>query len=305
MISHSGFALFVGRPNAGKSTLTNALVGTKVAIASDRPQTTRHIVKGIVTTPDAQLVILDTPGVHRPRTLLGERLNQLVYDTWTEVDVIGICLPCVQKIGPGDLYLMTQIAALPRRPQVVGLATKVDAASPTRTREHLLSVQAVGDELGLPFTEIIPVSALTGENVDVVQNVLIKSLPEGPAYYPDGEVTDEPTETLIAELIREVALMTVHEELPHSIAVTIEEMGLRQGRPENKPLLDIFANIVVERDSQKPIILGKGATRLRDIGGEARRRISRLVGTPVYLDLRVTVMKEWQRDPKLLNRLGF
>ncbi|MCL2736166.1 MAG: GTPase Era [Propionibacteriaceae bacterium] len=301
----SGFSCFVGRPNAGKSTLVNALVGTKVAIASDKPQTTRHIVKGIVTREDAQMVILDTPGVHRPRTLLGERLNQLVYDTWSEVDVVGVCLPCPEKIGPGDRFLITQLAELTHRPTLVALATKVDAASDARTREHLLDIQGLEGELGIQWAEIIPVSAVSGVNVDLVRDLLIAQLPEGPAYYPDGEVTDEPTETLIAELIREVALAEAREELPHSIAVTIEEMGLRPDRPEDKPLLDIYANLVVERDSQKPIVVGRQGARIKQIGTLARERISRLMGMPVYLDLKVKVLKEWQRDPKALNRLGF
>ena len=304
-MQHSGFACFVGRPNAGKSTLTNALVGSKIAIASDKPQTTRHIVRGIVTRDDGQLVIMDTPGVHRPRTLLGERLNQLVYDTWSEVDEIGVCLPCPEKIGPGDRYLISQISSLRPRPILMGLATKVDVASPERVRTHLLDIQKLESELGIEWADIVPVSAITGDNLDLVRDLLVSHLPEGPAYYPDGEITDEPTETLIAELIREVALTHAREELPHSIAVTIEEMGLREGRPEDKPLLDIYANLIVERDSQKPIILGRQGARLKEIGSEARQRISRLVGTPVYLDLKVKVLKEWQRDPKALNRLGF
>ena len=304
-MQHSGFACFVGRPNAGKSTLTNALVGSKIAIASDKPQTTRHIVRGIVTREDGQLIIMDTPGVHRPRTLLGERLNQLVYDTWSEVDEIGVCLPCPEKIGPGDRFLISQIASLNPRPLLIGLATKLDAASPERVRAHLLDIQKLESELGIEWADIVPVSAVTEENLDLTRDLLISHLPEGPAYYLDGEITDEPTETLIAELIREVALMHAREELPHSIAVTIEEMGLREGRPEDRPLLDIYANIIVERDSQKPIILGKQGARLKEIGSEARLRISRLVGTPVYLDLKVKVLKEWQRNPKALNRLGF
>jgi len=302
---HSGFACFVGRPNAGKSTLTNALVGSEIAIASDKPQTTRHIVRGIVTVDDGQLVIMDTPGVHRPRTLLGERLNQLVYDTWSEVDEIGVCLPCPEKIGPGDRFLISHIAALKPRPVLVGLATKVDAAAPERVQHHLLDIQKLESEFAIEWADIVPVSAVTGENLDVVKDLLISHLPEGPAYYPDGEITDEPTETLIVELIREAALTYARDELPHSIAVTIEEMGLREGRPDDKPLLDIYADIIVERDSQKPIILGRGGSRLKEIGSEARQRISRLVGTPVYLDLKVKVLKEWQRDPKALNRLGF
>ncbi|MCL2482986.1 MAG: GTPase Era [Propionibacteriaceae bacterium] len=301
----SGFACFVGRPNAGKSTLTNALVGSKVAIVSDKPQTTRHVIRGIVTRQDGQLVIMDTPGVHRPRTVLGERLNQVVYDTWGEVDVVGVCLPCPEKIGPGDRYLIGQIAKLAHRPTLVALATKLDAAPAPRVSQHLVDIQNLESELELTWTEIVPVSAVSGENLDLVRDLLVAQLPEGPAYYPDGEVTDEPTQTLVAELIREVALAQAYQELPHSIAVTVEEMGLRPGRDEDKPLLDIYASLVVERESQKPIILGRQGSRLKAIGTEARRRISHLLGTPVYLDMRVKVLKEWQRDPKALNRLGF
>ena len=301
----SGFVCFVGRPNAGKSTLTNAVVGAKVAIASSKPQTTRHAIKGIVTRPEAQLVIIDTPGLHKPRTLLGERLNALVHDTWTEVDVIGVCLPSNQKIGPGDTYLVEQLARLTRRPKLVALATKADLVSGDRMRKHLVSIDALEEKLGIRWEAIIPVSALSGEQVDVVGDELIKLLPNGPAYYPDGDVTDEPTETLVAELIREAALEGVREELPHSITITIEEMALREGRPDDKPLLDIFASMVLERDSQKGIMIGHKGSRLRDVGTEARRQISALLGTPVHLDLRVKVMKDWQGNPKYLNRLGF
>lgn len=301
----SGFACFVGRPNAGKSTLTNALVGSKIAITSSKPQTTRHAIRGIVHRPDAQLVLIDTPGLHKPRTLLGERLNDLVHETWSEVDVIGVCLPADQRIGPGDTYLVTQIAELTKRPKLVALATKSDLVSGERMRSHLLDIAGMEDKLGIRWEHIVPVSAVAGDQVDDVADVLVSLLPEGPAYYPDGEVTDEPTETLVAELIRECALEDVRDELPHSIIVTIEEMGLREGRAEDKPLLDIFANLIVERDSQKGIMIGHKGTRLRDVGSAARAQITRLLGTPVHLDLRVKVLKEWQRDPKYLNRLGF
>jgi len=301
----SGFACFVGRPNAGKSTLTNALVGTKIAIASSKPQTTRHVVRGIVTTPDAQLVVVDTPGLHRPRTLLGERLNDLVYDTWAEVDVIGVCLPANQRIGPGDTYLVGEIAKLPRRPQLVALATKSDLVSPSRIAEHLLKIASLEEELGIRWESIIPVSALTNDQVDVVAAELIKLLPEGPQLYPDGEITDEPTETRIAELIREAALEGVDDELPHSLTVVIDEMGQREGRPADRPLLDIFASMVVERDSQKGIIIGHRGERLKAVGTAARLQIAELVGMPVHLDLHVKVLKEWQRSPKYLDRLGF
>ncbi|MFX4272774.1 GTPase Era [Propionibacteriaceae bacterium Y1685] len=301
----SGFACFVGRPNAGKSTLTNALVGTKIAIASSKPQTTRHAVRGIVHQPDAQLVLIDTPGLHKPRTLLGERLNDLVRTTWAEVDVVGICLPANQRIGPGDTYLVSEIAQLRKRPLLVALATKSDLVSPERMRQHLLSIAALEEKLGIAWAHIIPVSATTDDQVDLVKEKLISLLPPGPPYYPDGEVTDEPNETLVAELVREAALELVRDELPHSLAVTVEEMGLREGRPDTKPLLDIYVNLVVERDSQKGIMIGHKGARLKEIGAAARRQIEALLGTPVYLDLRIKVLKEWQRDTKHLNRLGF
>ena len=301
----SGFACFVGRPNAGKSTLMNALVGTKVAIASSKPQTTRHAVRGIVNRPDAQLVVIDTPGLHRPRTLLGERLNDLVRDTWTEVDVVGVCLPSNERIGPGDTYLVSEIAKLPRRPKLVALATKSDLVKPGRMAEHLLKIASLEEELGIRWETIVPVSAVTDDQVDVVVDELVKLLPEGPALYPDGEVTDEPTETRIAELIREAALEGVQDELPHSLMVTIEEMGLKPERPADRPLLVIYAAMIVERDSQKGIMIGHRGERLREVGTAARKQIEALVGTPVHLDLRVKVLKDWQRDPRHLNRLGF
>lgn len=224
----SGFACFVGRPNAGKSTLTNALVGAKIAIASSKPQTTRHAVRGILTRPDGQLVLIDTPGLHRPRTLLGQRLNALVYDTWSEVDVVGVCLPCDQRIGPGDKYILSELAKLERRPIFVAVATKTDLVSKQRQLSHLADISKVADELGIEWAEVIPCSAVAGEQVDLVADALVALLPEGPRYYPDGELTDEPEETLIAELIREAALEGVRDELPHSIAVMIDEILPRE-----------------------------------------------------------------------------
>jgi GTP-binding protein Era len=301
----SGFACFVGRPNAGKSTLTNALVGSKIAIASSKPQTTRHAIRGIVHREDAQLVLIDTPGLHKPRTLLGERLNDLVRGTWTEVDVIGVCLPASQRIGPGDTYLVGEIAALPRKPKLVAVATKSDLVSGQRMAEHLMSIAALEERLGIRWEHIVPVSAVAGDQLDVLADSLVSLLPEGPPLYPDGDITDEPEETLVAELIREVALEGVRDELPHSITVVVEEMNLREDRPADKPLLDVFASMIVERDSQKGIIIGHKGSRLRDIGAAARQQIEALLGTPVYLDLRVKVLREWQRDAKHLNRLGF
>lgn len=301
----SGFACFVGRPNAGKSTLTNAIVGQKIAITSSKPQTTRHVIRGVLSRPDAQLILVDTPGLHRPRTLLGERLNDLVHETWAEVDVIGVCLPASQRIGPGDTYLVREIAELPRRPKLIALATKSDLVSPVRMAEHLVRIQKMEEELGIRWEAMIPVSAVAGDQVDDVTDEIVKLLPEGPPLYPEDALTDESDETRVAELIREAALEGVRDELPHSIAVVIDEMGLREGRPEKKPLMDIYASIVVERDSQKGIMIGHKGARLREVGADARAQINALLGMPSYLSLKVKVMKDWQRDPKQLNRLGF
>jgi GTP-binding protein Era len=296
----SGFACLVGRPNAGKSTLTNALVGQKVAITSGRPQTTRHTVRGIVHRPDAQLVLVDTPGLHRPRTLLGERLNALVRDTLTEVDVVGFCLPSDQRVGPGDRFIAEQLAQLGRRTPVVALATKADLVGKQRLAEHLLAVQELGE-----WAEIVPVSAETGYQVTTVEEVLISHLPPGPALYPEGELTDEPEAVMVAELVREAALEGVRDELPHSLAVVVDEIVPREAAEGQAPLLDVRVNLYVERDSQKAIIIGKGGSRLREVGTRARRGIEALLGSRVYLDLHVKVAKDWQRDPKQLGRLGF
>ncbi|WP_370618918.1 GTPase Era [Mumia sp. Pv 4-285] len=300
----SGFACFVGRPNAGKSTLTNALVGDKVAITSSRPQTTRHVIRGLVHTPDAQLILVDTPGLHRPRTLLGERLNDLVRSTWADVDVVGVCLPADEKIGPGDRYLIGELAKIRRMP-MIALATKTDKVAPDRLLQHLSDIAATGDELGVDWRHVVPVSAKSGYQVEHLRNLLIDELPEGVPLYPDGQLTDEPEETLVAEVIREASLEGVRDELPHSIAVVIEEMVPREDRPEDRPLVDVRAVIFVERDSQKGIVIGKGGARLRQIGSDSRGQIERILGTPVFLDLRVKVAKDWQRDPKQLRRLGF
>jgi GTP-binding protein Era len=293
----SGFACFVGRPNAGKSTLTNALVGSKIAITSSKPQTTRHAIRGIVHRDDAQLVIVDTPGLHRPRTTLGERLNDIVYSTWSEVDVVGFCVPANEKVGPGDKFIASELRKIAKRTPVVGVVTKTDLASRQQIAEQLLALQEVMD-----FAELIPVSAQDGFQVKELEDLLVTRLPEGPQLYPDGDLTDEPEQTLVAELIREAALEGVRDELPHSIAVTVEEMLPHEGRDD---LLDIHAFLYVERPSQKGIILGHKGERLRTVGSEARRQIQALLGTKVYLDLHVKVAKDWQRDPKQLRRLGF
>ena len=297
----SGFVCFVGRPNTGKSTLTNALVGTKVAITSNRPQTTRHTIRGIVHRENFQIILVDTPGLHRPRTLLGQRLNDLVKDTYSEVDVIGLCLPADEKIGPGDRWIYEQIRTIAPRTTLTVVVTKIDKVPKDRVAAQLMAVS----ELVGPDTEIVPVSATTGDNIDVLTDVLAAQLPPGPAFYPDGELTDEPEEVLMAELIREAALEGVRDELPHSLAVVIEEVSPREGRDDLNPLVDVHAILYVERDSQKGIVIGKGGARLREVGTAARTQIEKLLGTKVYLDLRVKIAKNWQRDPKQLGRLGF
>ncbi|WP_432445214.1 GTPase Era [Streptomyces malaysiensis] len=337
----SGFACFVGRPNAGKSTLTNALVGTKVAITSNRPQTTRHTVRGIVHRPDAQLVLVDTPGLHKPRTLLGERLNDVVRTTWAEVDVIGFCLPADQKLGPGDRYIATELAGIKKTPKVA-IVTKTDLVEPEQLAQQLIAIDRLGKELGIEWAEIVPVSAVDAEKpekaektektekaekpekrgagrgpsaeggggrgagqVDLLADLLVPLLPEGPALYPEGDLTDEPEQVMVAELIREAALEGVRDELPHSIAVVVEEMLPREDRPADRPLLDIHANLYIERPSQKGIVIGPKGRRLKDVGTKSRKHIEALLGTPVFLDLHVKVAKDWQRDPKQLRKLGF
>lgn len=354
----SGFASLVGRPNAGKSTLTNAMVGQKVAITSNRPQTTRHTIRGIVHKDEYQLILVDTPGIHRPRTLLGERLNDLVAGTLSQVDVLGFCIPANEKIGPGDRYIASQLVASSNKP-VVAIVTKADTVNSDELREQLLAVEALGEEImsaeraqrakraahraqkkggkggknaSIPFAKgsgpaaqrrageisepmpvdgkggwaaIIPVSAIQHFQVDAVADLLSQYVPLSPPLYPEGELTDEPEATLIAELVREAALEGAREELPHSIAVTVEEMEFREGRPADNPLLDVHVNLFVERESQKYIIIGKGGSNLRKIGTKAREQIEAMLGTRVYLNIHVKVAKEWQSDPRALNRLGF
>jgi GTP-binding protein Era len=299
----SGFICLVGRPNTGKSTLTNALVGSKVAITSSRPQTTRHTIRGIVHRQDFQIVLVDTPGLHRPRTLLGKRLNELVRDTYSEVDVIALCFPADETIGPGDRWIFEQIRAVAPRTTLVVVVTKIDKVVKDRVAAQLM---AVNELVGEHAAAIVPVSATTGEQVDLLIDVLVDQLSPGPTFYPDGELTDEPEEVLMAELIREAALEGVRDELPHSLAVVIDEVSPREGRSEEQgPLIDVHAFIYVERDSQKGIVIGRGGARLKEVGTNARRQIEKLLGTKVYLDLRVKVAKNWQQDPKLLGRLGF
>lgn len=291
----SGFVSFVGRPNVGKSTLTNALVGEKVAITSAKPQTTRRAIRGIANREAGQLILVDTPGLHRPRTLLGERLNSLVETTLGDVDVIGFCIPANEKIGPGDAFINEQLSKY-RRAKLVAIVTKSETVSRDALAQQLQAVSELRD-----WKAIIPVSAVSGEQVVELAELLIEMLPVSPALYPIDVATDESMEQRICELVREAALEGVHDELPHSIAVTIDEMGEREGGN----MYDIHANVWVERDSQKGIIIGKGGSRLKDVGSKARKEIEQLLGRKVFLSLRVKVSADWQRDPKALGRLGF
>jgi GTP-binding protein Era len=289
----SGFACFVGRPNVGKSTLTNALVGQKVAITSSRPQTTRHAIRGIVHREDGQLVLVDTPGLHKPRTLLGERLNDVVRTTWAEVDVVGFCVPADQQVGPGDKFIVNELRKIADRTPLVGVLTKTDLVKRDVVAERLLELSALAE-----FTEIVPVSATRGDQVSLLADLLLAQMPLGPPLYPEGDLSDEPESTMIAEFVREAALEGVRDELPHSLAVVVEE--LEEGRT-----LKIRAEIFVERQSQKAIVIGRGGSRLKEVGTNARQQIEKMLGTKVHLELFVKVAKDWQRDPRQLRKLGF
>lgn len=293
----AGFASIVGRPNVGKSTLTNKMVGAKIAITSGRPQTTRHPIRGIVHRDEAQLVLVDTPGFHRPRTLLGKRLNDTVRETLTQVDVIVVCLPAGEKIGPGDRFIISE-AKSARTPMIAAI-TKCDLVS----RDQVASALIAANELDV-FDEIVPLSALSGEGIDTLIDVLLARMPLSPPLYPDGDLTDEPERVLIGEFVREAALEGVRDELPHSLAVQVEDTERATTRA-GKELLHIYATIYVERTSQKGIIIGKQGVRLREVGVRARQQIEALLGEQVYLNLHVKVAKDWQRDPKFLGRFGF
>ena len=292
----AGFVSIVGRPNVGKSTLTNALVGEKVAITSSKPQTTRRAIRGIVHRQHGQLILVDTPGLHRPRTLLGERLNTLVQSTLGDVDVIAFCVPANEAIGPGDRFINEQLDQYPRAKKVA-IVTKTDATSEAKVAEQLLAVSELRE-----WASVIPVSAPRGEQLEVLVEELLALMPASDQpLYPAETTTDEDVAERIAEFVREAALEGVSDELPHSLAVTIDDMVER----DDKQLLEIYANLFVERDSQKGIIIGHKGARLQEVGARARAGIEPLVGSQVYLSLRVKVAKDWQRDPKQLGRLGF
>ena len=294
----AGFVAIVGRPNVGKSTLTNAMVGQKVAITSMKPETTRRNIRGIVNRPDGQLVLVDTPGFHRPRTLLGKRLNKMVQEALTTVDAVVVCFPADQKVGPGDRVIARE--SFHSEAPHIAVATKIDTVSKDRLAEHLLQI----DELG-SWSAIVPVSAQTGENMDRLVNLLISEMPVSPPLYPEGDVTEETDEELIAEFVREAVLEQVRDELPHSIVVAVNEIIPRETEEGEPGVLDIHVNIYVERESQKAIVIGKGASRLKAIGKRAKRPIEQLLGKRVSLHTHVTVAKNWQTDPKMLERFGF
>jgi GTP-binding protein Era len=291
----SGLVALVGRPNVGKSTLLNALLGQKLAIVSDKPQTTRSVVRGVLHRPEGQAVLVDTPGLHKPRTLLGQRLNDLVRGTLSEVDLVLQLVDAAAGVGAGDRFLAAELAKVPT--PKLGVVNKMDAASRAKMAAALQATADLAD-----FAEVVPVSARDGTQLDLLVELILGHLPEGRPLYPEGHTSDEPEQHLVAELIREKALAVVRDELPHSVAVLVEEMG---PDPEREDLLVIRAFLFVERASQKPIVVGKGGSVLRDIGTRARAELEALFGTQVYLDLRVKVAKEWQRDPRQLSRLGF
>ncbi len=295
----SGFACLVGRPNAGKTTLTNAMVGTKVGIVSNRPQTTRHAIRGVVTRPGGQLVLVDTPGLHKPRSLLGRRLNDVVRDTLADVDVVVLCVPADEPVGRGDAFIARQLQEL--KAPVVVVVTKTDAASKKQVAEQLMAASRL-----VEAAEVVPVSAVKGDQVELLEDLLIGLLPEGPPMYPDDQRTDDDTERQIAELIREAALEKVRQEVPHSLAVTIEEL-IRRPDPKRAgaELVEVHALLHIERQSQKPIVLGKQGATIKQIGTEARVGLEQLLDSRVHLELHVTVLGEWQDDPKKLNRLGY
>ena len=293
MSTRSGFVSFVGRPNVGKSTLMNALIGEKVAITSSKPQTTRKTIRGIVTRPAGQLIIVDTPGLHRPRTLLGERLNALVETTLGDVDVIGMCLPADEPIGKGDRFILEQLARYPRA-RVVGIVTKTDRVASTTVLAKLAEVGQLRD-----WELVIPVSAESRDGIDEFIEALLPLMPESPLLYPEEHISDESVNDRIPEVVREAVLEELHDELPHSLAVTLTDIVNEGNRTK------VFVSLIVERDSQKGIIIGKKGSMLRLIGERSRPRIEEILGRSVYLDLHVTIAKDWQRDPKALGKLGF
>lgn len=294
----AGFIAIVGRPNTGKSTLVNALVGTKIVITSHHPNTTRNPIRGIINRDTFQMIVVDTPGMHKPKTALGTRLNSMVNENIDSTDAVVLCLPANEDIGAGDEYIAKQIKG---RQEVFLVVTKVDIVSKSELAAKLVSVTEFAKKVGQEKAEIIPISAKNLEQTDLLLDLLAKKLPLSPALYPTDINTDQVQELMFADLIREAAIEELYEELPHSVMVTIEEMGER----DNGKIFDISATLHVERDSQKGIIIGPQGSKLKAIGSIARKSIENIVGQQVFLQIHVKVSKEWQKDPKLLSKLGF
>jgi len=294
----AGFIAIVGRPNTGKSTLVNALVGTKIVITSHHPNTTRNPIRGIINRDSFQMIVVDTPGMHKPKTALGTRLNSMVNENINETDAVVLCLPANEDIGAGDEYIARQIKG---RQEVFLVVTKVDTVSKSDLAAKLVAVTEFAKKVSQEKAEIIPISAKNLEQTDLLLDLLAKKLPISPALYPTDINTDQVQELMFADLIREAAIEELYEELPHSVMVTIEEMGER----DNGKIFDISATLHVERDSQKGIIIGPQGSRLKEIGSTARKSIENIVGLQVFLQIHVKVSKEWQKDPKLLSKLGF
>jgi len=294
----AGFVAIVGRPNTGKSTLVNALVGTKIVITSHHPNTTRNPIRGIINKANFQMIVVDTPGMHKPKNALGNRLNSMVSEKIDSTDAVVICMPANEDIGAGDEYIAKQIKG---RVPIFLVVTKVDTVSKSDLAAKLVKVSEFTERINLSRAEIVPISAKNLDQTDLLLDLLSKKLPDSPALYPTDITTDQAEELMFADLIREAAIEELYEELPHSVMVTIDEMSERDGGK----IFDINATLHVERDSQKGIIIGPQGSKLKAIGTLARKSIENLVGMQVFLQIHVKVSKEWQKDPKLLARLGF
>jgi GTP-binding protein Era len=305
MTHKSAFVAIVGRPNTGKSTLVNALVGEKVVITSHHPNTTRNAIRGIVTRPDYQLVVVDTPGVHKPKTLLGGALNTMVTESMDSVDSIVLCIPAVEAIGAGDLFIAQEVATHKSAKKICAI-TMTDMAKQTEVLGQLMAASKLAEQAGFQWDDVVPISAKTDDQIQLLMDLLAKYAPESPPFYPADMTSDQELETQIADLIREAAIEDVFEEVPHSIAVLIDEMSEREKRTaDERPFFDIHASIVVERDSQKAIIIGAKGARLKTVGTTARAEIEKKLKAKVFLGLHVKVLPNWQSDAKALTKLGF